>query len=297
MSVKNGSAEIYQLDGARSRARGSDLDPKNFLAVGLYLEAVREQQNLSIPVVSERTHIKASYIEAIEQMAIDLLPSKPFATGFVRGYAEALGLDPAPVVERFKDEAGYSAARTDSHEAAEAHQPKAAEQAEPSKLSLPVVFAILGFMVWCAYLVTHPDPSAVRTPLKLDGVPLSEGPVEAREVPDISAPPVEAPAAFIPAEVPALPEIVEAAAIERIEPVYPPVCEAGAAPTETVEVIFTVTPEGAVASERISASSNACFDRSALNAVKRWRFSPRTIDGAARPAFEQKASFSFDRPS
>ncbi|HNS86093.1 MAG TPA: energy transducer TonB, partial [Parvularculaceae bacterium] len=89
----------------------------------------------------------------------------------------------------------------------------------------------------------------------------------------------------------------EAAIIERIEPVYPPGCEAGAAAIETIDIAFTVTPDGAVVSERVVASSNSCFDRAALNAVKRWRFSPRTIDGAPRPAFEQQANFRFDRPS
>ena len=90
---------------------------------------------------------------------------------------------------------------------------------------------------------------------------------------------------------------MEAAILERAEPVYPPVCEASAAVAESVDVAFTITPDGAVVSERIVQSTNDCFNRAALNAVKRWRFSPRTIDGEPRPAFEQQASFRFDRPS
>lgn len=301
MSVKNGSAEIFELDGARARLRPSDIDHKNFVAVGLYLEAVRAQQNLSIATVSDRTHIKASYIEAIEQMAVDALPSKPFAIGFVKVYAEALGLDPAPVVERFKDEAGYSAARKEAEPAAPAVA-AAPRSAEPVRLSLLAVFAILGFMVWCAYLVTHPDPDRVTTPLKLDGVPLSEGPVEARAVTAPKASPKDAAPLVEPtfepaAPPPPLPVVAEAAILERIEPVYPPACEASAAAAETVEVAFTITPAGEVVSERILSSTNPCFDRAALNAIKRWRFSPRTIDGEPRPAFEQQASFRFDRPS
>jgi TonB family protein len=58
-----------------------------------------------------------------------------------------------------------------------------------------------------------------------------------------------------------------------------------------------VTPAGRVVSERVIKSSNHCFERAGLNAVKRWRFEPRTIDGAPRPAFEQQASFRFVRPS
>ena len=294
--MKNGSAEIFELDGARARLRPTDIDPKNFVAVGLYLEAVRVQHNLSVATLSERTHIKASYIEAIEQMAVDALPGKPFAIGFVRVYAEALGLDPAPIVERFKDEAGYSSSRKEAETHAAPAHAEPARDAEPVRLSLLAVFAILAFMVWCAYLVTHPDPDSVSTPLKLNGVPLAEGPVEARPVTEALPPPPAEPA-FEPAAVPPLPQIVEAAILERVEPVYPPACEAAAAASETVDVAFTITPAGDVVSERIVRSTNSCFDRAALNAITRWRFSPRTIDGSPRPAFEQQASFRFDRPS
>ncbi|MFZ5616756.1 MAG: TonB family protein [Pseudomonadota bacterium] len=297
MSVKNGSAEIFELDDARARLRASEIDPKNFLAVGPYLEAVRTQQGLSIATLSDRIHVKAAYLEAIEQMTIDALPSKPYAIGFLRVYAEALGLDPAPVVERFKDEAGYSAARKEPEPTKAAPAP--AERPEPMRLSLLAVLAILGFMIWCAYLVTHPSPDAIKKPLKLSGVPLAVEAIDARpaaDAPAAAAPAVET-QSFEPGAVPPLPVIIEAQLVERIEPVYPPGCETAAAAVETVDLAFTITPDGAVVSERVTSSSNSCFDRAALNAVKRWRFSPRTIDGEPRPAFEQQANFRFERPS
>lgn len=293
MSVKNGSAEIFELDDARARLRASEIDPKNFLAVGPYLEAVRTQQGLSIATVSDRTHVKPVYIEAIEQMAIDALPSKPYAIGFLRVYAEALGLDPTPIVERFKDEAGYSAAKKEPEPAKAVAPP--VERAEPMRLSLIAVLVILGFMIWCAYLVTHPGPDAIKRPLKLDGVPLAVDAQGAQPATTALAPQIQAPAFEPPVAAP-LPVIIEAQLLERIEPVYPPGCETAAADMETVDLAFTITPDGAVVSERVVSSSNGCFDRAALNAVKRWRFSPRTIDGAPRPAFEQQASFRFKRP-
>lgn len=298
MSATNSSAEIFELEDARARLRAADIDPKNFLAVGPYLEAVREQHGLSLATLSDRTHIKASYLEAIERMAVGSLPSKPFAIGFVRVYAEALGLDAAPIVDRFKEEAGFE--RLHRRDASpESKSPDKAAAPEPMRLSLLAVLAIVAFMIWCAYLVTHPTAESVKKPLNLSGVPLAAENLSAS--PAAAAEPAPLPAAaapaFEPPAVPPLPVIVEAQLVEKVDAVYPPACEAAAGAVESVELAFTITPEGAVVSERVVASTNPCFERAALNALKRWRFSPRTIDGAPRPAFEQRASFRFDRPS
>lgn len=295
VSGQNTSAEIYEINDARARLRAAEIDSKNFLAVGPYLEAVRARQNLTLAAISERTHIKASYIEAIEQMALERLPNRAYGVGFVRSYADALGLDPEPVIERFKAEAGLAAAARSAPETPADRQGPAvgAVAHEPPRLSLVAVLAIVAFMIWCALSITRPRETAV--PLKLDGVPLQpaeDGRADVDPVPAaLAAPALQAP------EAASAPSVVEARVTERIEPVYPPECEARAAPSENVDIAFTVTPEGAVVSERVVASSNSCFERAALNALKRWRFSPRTIGGAPRPAFEQQVSLRFERPS
>lgn len=290
MSGQNTSAEIVALNDARARLRATDIDPKNFLAVGPFLEAVRTQQNLSLAAISERTHIKASYIEAIEQMALDRLPSRAYGVGFVRAYAAALGIDPNPVIDRFKAEAGMAPAAkpAPAHDHARSNSAPGVAQ-EPPRLSLIAVLAVLAFMIWCALSITR--PREVGAPLKLDGVPLQPA-ADGAAVLETAAPPPPGSSAPSPG-----PVVIEAQVVERVDPVYPPECEATAAATETVELLFTITPEGAVVSERVAAATNPCFERAALNALKRWRFSPRLIDGAPRPAFEQQVSLRFDRPS
>lgn len=291
MSGQNNSAEIFELNDARARLRAPEIDPKNFPAVGPFLEAVRAQQNLSLGMISERTHIKASYIEAIEQMAIERLPNRAYGVGFIRAYAEALGLDPDPVVDRFKAEAGLAAVKaTPAGHSQHAHAPAASPAAqEPPRLSLLAVLAVLAFIIWCAFSITQPRETSV--PLRLDRAALQPAPA-GEAIVEVAA--IETPARAAPASPPG---VVEAQVIERIEPVYPPECEAAAASAETVALAFTITPGGAVVSERVMEASNPCFERAALNALKRWRFSPRTIDGAPRPAFEQQVTLRFDRPS
>ncbi len=59
---------------------------------------LREQFNLTTLEVSERLHIRARYVNAIEEGRYELMPGKVYARGYVHTYAEFLGLDAEQVV-------------------------------------------------------------------------------------------------------------------------------------------------------------------------------------------------------
>ena len=61
--------------------------------IGQKLKQVREEQNLTIEKASEATHIRAPYIKALEDGDLSVLPSPVQARGFMRNYAEYLGLN------------------------------------------------------------------------------------------------------------------------------------------------------------------------------------------------------------
>ena len=66
--------------------------------VGEILKGSREEQNLSLDEVSVLTRIRVKYLTAIETNNYDVLPSVVQQKGFVRSYARALGVDPAPLI-------------------------------------------------------------------------------------------------------------------------------------------------------------------------------------------------------
>lgn len=66
--------------------------------IGPYLASLRVQYNLSPLDVSERLHIRLRYIHALEAAQFDQLPGTVYARGYLRTYAEFLGLDAAQVV-------------------------------------------------------------------------------------------------------------------------------------------------------------------------------------------------------
>lgn len=244
--------------------------------VGVRLKLAREERGVSLNEAATRTHIREAHLAAIEAADAKALPPRAYALGFVRTYAEFLELDPRVVVEQFKLDAGYDAPQpiqTEKFRAAEE-----AAEAEQGDMTLLVFIAILVFIIWSAWQITTTGKVT----------PIGEGTQVQAPAPVVSE--------TLPTPTRPAGEIVEARIIDAIEPVYPHSCAANARPLETVTVVFTVTAGGRIAAERVANSTNACFDGAALNALRRWRFEPRTVDGATRPAYDQTHIFRFERP-
>jgi len=75
------------------------------VTIGAGLKAVRQSQGLSLDEVVAMTKVRAAYLAAIEAMDVEHLPSRPFTIGYVRAYAEALGVDPSRAVAKFRADA------------------------------------------------------------------------------------------------------------------------------------------------------------------------------------------------
>ena len=95
------SAGVDLNDGADRPDMGMD----GAVNIGAAFRATRQGLGRSLQEVSDATRIKRAYLEALEEMRIEDLPSRPFIIGYVRAYARALGMDPEAAVARFKDDA------------------------------------------------------------------------------------------------------------------------------------------------------------------------------------------------
>ncbi len=78
--------------------------PNDHAAIGEYLRAVREHNGRTLGELAERTKIRRAYLQGIEEGDRSALPARPFAIGYVRSYAQALGLDGDAATARFKKE-------------------------------------------------------------------------------------------------------------------------------------------------------------------------------------------------
>ena len=69
--------------------------------IGSSLREARLRQDLDFPELEERTKIRPKYLRALEDERFDILPAPTYVRGFLRSYAEALGLDGQPFVDEY----------------------------------------------------------------------------------------------------------------------------------------------------------------------------------------------------
>jgi cytoskeleton protein RodZ len=116
--------------------------------VGALLRDTRDKLGQDLDSVATNLRIRQPYLQAIEEGRYQDLPGSTYAIGFVRAYAEFLGLDGNEIVRRFKQETGDFANRTElvfPSAASESGLPNAA------LLGLAVLIALLAYGVWYFY--------------------------------------------------------------------------------------------------------------------------------------------------
>ncbi len=69
--------------------------------LGITLKREREKRGTSIAELSRVTRIPPASLEAIESDRFDELPGEVFVRGFLKSYAQAVGLVPADVLARY----------------------------------------------------------------------------------------------------------------------------------------------------------------------------------------------------
>lgn len=69
--------------------------------LGRKLRETREERGIGLEEVQQHTKIRTRYLEAIEEGKLELLPGNVYAKGFIRSYAEYLGLDGQALLDEY----------------------------------------------------------------------------------------------------------------------------------------------------------------------------------------------------
>jgi len=113
--------------------------------IGASLRAAREHRQLQLAEVERATHIRAKYLLALEEERFDVLPGTAYAKGFLRTYADFLGLEGSRFVDEFNE-------RFAPEELPEASAPVRVEK--PRRLlgawvvAIPLLAVGIGLIAW-----------------------------------------------------------------------------------------------------------------------------------------------------
>ena len=108
----------------------------SYTGVGAMLREQRERTGESLEEASQRLRIRFPHLQAIEQGRFDDLPGRIYAIGFVRTYAEYLGLDPTATIDLYKQET-----------AGEEHSPKLVFPTPTAESRMPKVWLVAASIV------------------------------------------------------------------------------------------------------------------------------------------------------
>jgi len=72
-------------------------------SLGRKLREAREKHNYNLEQVARDTHISKQYIEALEEESFGVIPGDTYVVGFLRNYAEYLGLNPEELVGLYRN--------------------------------------------------------------------------------------------------------------------------------------------------------------------------------------------------
>lgn len=68
-------------------------------SIGHTFKTTRERKRISLAYAASKTRIKLQNLEMMERDDFSRIPAPAYAKGFIRMYAEFLGIDPAPLVQ------------------------------------------------------------------------------------------------------------------------------------------------------------------------------------------------------
>jgi cytoskeletal protein RodZ len=69
--------------------------------IGNSLREARLRQGLEFPEIEQATKIRGKYLRALEEEQFEVLPAQTYVKGFLRSYADYLGLDGQLYVDEF----------------------------------------------------------------------------------------------------------------------------------------------------------------------------------------------------
>ncbi len=112
--------------------------------LGEFLKKIREERGISLKEIQNRTKVSSRYLNAIEEGNFQIIPGEVYLKGFLRSYAETIGLNGDEIIEMYND----LVANKEGVEESEALEEKVKPERLGSVFKLLIILAIGAFLFW-----------------------------------------------------------------------------------------------------------------------------------------------------
>lgn len=143
-----------------------DMDFGGYADLGSKLKDLREKRNLSLDQVSKRLNIRGHYIKALEEGRVTAIPGQIYVEGYIRNYADYLGVDSDLMVASYRGSGGRSN-NGDNFMLPEI----ANDEMRPGKNILLIALLLLA-VIYGIWSVANRDDVAVTEETTIDATPL-----------------------------------------------------------------------------------------------------------------------------
>jgi hypothetical protein len=123
--------------------------------IGASLREARTRQGLDFPEMESRTKVRAKYLRLLEEEQFDQLPAHTYIKGFLRTYAEALGLDGGLYVDEYNSRfvVGEDETHVRTRRAPQPPPLRARSRRRERRESRVVVIALVGIVLVTALVI------------------------------------------------------------------------------------------------------------------------------------------------
>jgi hypothetical protein len=128
--------------------------------IGSSLREARTRQGLELPELESRTKIRAKYLRALEADQFDVLPGHSYVKGFLRTYADSLGLDGQLYVDEYNSR--YVPGEDEPPLRTRGAPTAAHRRRRERRESHVVAIALVAALVIAAWKFGGPEPERVR---------------------------------------------------------------------------------------------------------------------------------------
>ena len=95
-------SKIEQNASTQVETEGNENGHRKVSGIGALLKNEREKKGLSQEQIVDVIRLRKHYVEALESEDWDMLPPPVFVRGFIRSYAQLLGLDEKEAIELYE---------------------------------------------------------------------------------------------------------------------------------------------------------------------------------------------------